>query len=153
MTKQRRKPNNPLRRAHTNNKQVLKSLAVAYVANAEHANKYVSLIDLNGNERPVTKIMNDAISMYPYKWFVYLIIGCYDGKGNREIKIDYVPCAKPYLQSELPEYLNERHQKFIGDVKSKSVDISFVGWVARASGRELERDELFNIFEKLKAWV
>ena len=34
----------------------------------------------------------------------------------------------------------------------KMFRIEFGGWIARASGRELEPIEMFNMFDKLEAW-
>ena len=58
-----------------------------------------------------------------------------------------------YYQSDLPIHLNHAHQEFLGDVGSKNTQINYAGWIARASGRELDQEEIFNIFEKLGAWA
>ena len=100
----------------------------------------------------ITQRVSDAITNFRYKWSIYLVVGCLNSKGEEELKIDHALMSEPYLQSELVGYLNDRHQDFIGDLKSKNVKMSFAGWVARPSGRELEPEELYNIFNKLNAW-
>lgn len=151
--KTRNKKYNRVEAVRKNNERILKGFAVAFVANDKSSKEPIKLINLKGDERPVTKTMSEAITVFRYKWFIYLVVGCFNSKGERELKIDYAPMKQPYLQSELVGYLNERHQNFIGDLKAKNVNINFAGWIAKPSGRELEPEELYTIFDKLGAWV
>lgn len=153
MNKPRNKKYNRVEAVRKNNERILKGFAVAFIANDNSSKEPIKLINLKGDEMPITKTMSDAITVFRYKWFVYLVVGCFNSKGEQELKIDYAPMKEPYLQSELVGYLNERHQNFIGDLKSKNVKMNFAGWIAKPSGRELEPEELYNIFDKLGAWV
>lgn len=150
--KKRNKKHNRVEAARKNNMRVLKGFAIAFVANDKSSKQPIKLINLKGEERPITKTMSDAITVFRYKWSIYLVVGCFNSKGEQELKIDYAVMTEPYLQSELVGYLNERHQNFIGDLKSKNVNMAFAGWIAKPSGRELEPEELYYIFNKLGAW-
>ena len=147
-----RKKYNPLKHVQLNNERILKGFAVTFVANDKSSNNPIKLINLKGDERTVTKTMNEAITVFRYKWFMYLVVGCFNSKGERELKIDYVPCKQPYLQSELVGYLNERHQNFMQDLKAKNVNINWAGWLAKPCGREFSPEEIYNIFDKQGAW-
>jgi len=149
----RNKKFNRVEAVRKNNERILKGFAVAFIANDNSSKEPIKLINLKGDEMPITKTMSDAITVFRYKWFIYLVVGCFNSKGERELKIDYAPMKEPYLQSELVGYLNERHQNFIGDLKSKNVKMNFAGWIAKPSGRELEPEELYKIFDKLGAWA
>jgi len=152
MSKVRKKKHNPVEAVRKNNIRVLKGFAIAFIANDKSSKEPIKLVNLKGDERPVTKTMAEAITYFRYKWAIYLVVGCFNSKGDQELKIDYAVMTEPYLQSELVGYLNERHQNFISDLKSKNVNIQFAGWVAKPSGRELDPEELYTIFNKLEAW-
>jgi hypothetical protein len=152
MKKSRNKKYNPLEVARKNNIRILRGFAIAFVANDSSSNQPIKLVNLKGEERPVTKTMEQAITRFRYQWAIYLVVGCHNSKGEKELKIDYALMTEPYLQGDLVEYLNERHQSFIKDLKSKNVVMNFAGWIARPSGRELEPEELYTIFDKLEAW-
>ena len=148
----RNKKYNPIKAVQLNNERVLKGFAVAFFASDSVPKQPIKLVNLDGDERPVTKTMSEALSLFRYKWFIYLVVGCHNSKGDRELKIDYVPCKEPYLQSELVGYLNKRHQAFINTLKDQNVRMDFAGWVAKPCGRELDPDELYNIFRKVGAF-
>ncbi len=150
--KKRTKKYDSVKSAQLVNQHILKSMAVTFVARDDKNKPPVSLVNLKGDNLPISRNTASAISDYRYKWFIYLAVGCYNSKGEQEIKVDYVKLTTPYLQSELVEYLNERHQEFIGDLQSKNVKLAFGGWIARASGRELTLKEIDVIFEKQNAW-
>ena len=152
MKKRRSKGYNKFRTVNTINKSALDDLAVAYVSNGDSERRSVVLIDLKGNEVSFKRSMLGTISVFQYRWCVHLIVGCHDSRGHQEIKIDDVQFTSLCSQKDLPDYLNDRHQEFISNLRRMNVDISFVGWVARAKGRELKEVELFNIFKNLEAW-
>jgi hypothetical protein len=150
--KKRNKKFNAVEAVRMNNIRVLKSIAIAFVAGDNSEKEPIKLINLKGDEMRITQTMSDAITHFRYKWSIYLVVGCFNSKGEEELKIDYAVMTEPYLQSELVGYLNDRHQTFIGDLKSKNVRMSWAGWIARPSGRELEPEELYKMFNKLEAW-
>lgn len=153
--KKRNKKHNKVEAIRRNNSRILKGFAVAFTTGVgatpspEHP---IKLINLNGELMQITQTMAHAIADFKYKWFVYLVVGCYNSKGNRELKIDRVPCTEPYLQSELVEYLNTRHSSMITDLTSKNVRIEFVGWIAKPSGAEFTDEKLYDIFEGFGSW-
>ena len=151
MAKKRNKKHNPMRWAELATKGALNGLALVYVANGANTND-VLLTDLTGYQVEFKKSIYDAVSDFKHKWIVNLVIGCHDSRGNKEVKISDFVCDQPYYQSDLPEHLNHTHQEFLKDVQSKNTQINYAGWIARASGRELDQKEIFNIFEKLGAW-
>ena len=134
------------------NEQILKGFAVAYFVNDSVPKQDIILIDLKGNRKPVTKTMSDAITLHRYKWQVYLCAGCLNSKNEKELKIEPVSCNQPYLQGELVEFLNNQHQALFNSLREKNVRVEFGGWIARAAGKELETEEVYNIFDNLKAW-
>ena len=153
MTKKKRnKKFNAVESARITNMAKLKNVAVAFVTNDMRLEEPVKLVKINGDELPVTNATYKALTDFRYKWSIYLIVGCFNSKGDDEIKIDYAFMTELYFQSELVHYLNERHQIFINDLRSKNVNISFAGWVARPTGREINPEELYEIFRKQKAW-
>jgi hypothetical protein len=152
MARKRNKKYNHTESMRKDNMRALKGVAVTFVTDGGKAKDPVKLVNLKGDEMSITQRVSDAITNFRYKWSIYLVVGCLNSKGEEELKIDHALMSEPYLQSELVGYLNDRHQDFIGDLKSKNVKMSFAGWVARPSGRELEPEELYNIFNKLNAW-
>jgi hypothetical protein len=149
--KKRNKKFNHVKAATIVAQQALKNLAVAKVVNDSN-DQPIALINMKGDKLGITHGIASAISDFRFKWSIYLVIGTTSRRNNKELKIDHVPCAEPYLQSELVGYLNKRHQDFIADLVSKNVRMDFAGWIAKPSGREIEPEELFDIFYNLGAW-
>ena len=152
MTKKRVKKYNRVEAVRRNNERILKRLAVCYFVNDSTPKQDIILTNLKGERAHITKTISDAITCHRYKWQIYLCAGTTNTKGEKELKVEPVMCKQPYLQSELVGFLNEQHSAFFADLKSKNVRIEFGGWIARASGRELEPIEMFNMFDKLEAW-
>lgn len=149
--KKRNKKHNPVEAARKNNLRILKGFAVAFIANDKSSKEPIKLINLKGDERPVTKTMSDAITVFRYKWSVMLAIFCIE-KGKETCKFEIVEFKQPYLQSELVGYLNERHQAFIVKQKKMNVRMVGAGWLASPVGRDFTSEEAGDIFKKLGAW-
>ncbi len=130
----------------------LSNLVIAAIADDEVSEPTVKVTNLKGDELKVSTAVAMAASNFSYKWDITLAVGCYDSKGYKEIKFDYVPLLTPIKQRDLNAYLNERHTDFINDLRNKNVRIHFVGWTARANGRGLTDNEIDVIFDKLNAW-
>ena len=94
---------------------------------------------------PVTKTMSDAITLFRYKWSVILAVFCIE-KNQDTCKLEIVEFKHPYIQSELVEYLNERHQAFIEKQKKMNVNMVGAGWIASPVGRDFTSDEAGDIF-------
>ena len=152
MIKKRVKKYNSVEAARKNNERILKGFAVCYFVNDNTPKQDIILTNLKGERVQITKTMSEAITCHRYKWQIYLCAGTVNTKDEKELKVEPVVCKQPYLQSELVGFLNEQHSAFFADLKSKNVRIEFGGWIARASGRELEPKEMFNMFDKLEAW-
>lgn len=146
--KKRNKKYNPVKHVQLNNERILKGFAVAYIAN-ETPNNPIMLIDLKGNERPVTKTMSDALTKLRYKWSIYLCVFGLNG-DEKYTKSKIVICPEPYLQSELVVFLNNEHQKLMKEFNQ--AHIYGAGWLASAVGRDFTEGESFEIFNKLGAW-
>lgn len=151
--KKRNKKYNRVESVRKSNERILKGFAIAYFVNDSIDKQDIILTNLKGDKMPVTKTMADAITHHRYKWEIYLCAGCLNTRQEKEIKVEPVVCSQYYLQSELVGLLNELHQNFFNDLKSKNVRLEWGGWIARASGRELNTKELFDIFDKLGAWA
>ena len=149
--KKRNKKFNHVKAATIVARQALKNLAVAKVVNDSN-DQPIALIDIKGNKVGITRTIANTIADFRFKWSIYLVIGTTSRRNNKELKIDHVPCAEPYLQSELVGYLNKRHQDFIAELLGKGVRLDFAGWIAKPSGRELEPEEFFDIFYNLGGW-
>lgn len=147
----RNKKYNPVKLALMNNEHILKSFAVSFVANDSSSKEPIKLINLKGEEFRVTSTMADAITKFRYKWSIMLAVFCIE-KGIQTCKLQLVSCKERYLQSDLPDFLNAEHKKFIEKQKDKNVNIVGAGWVASPVGRDFSEDEVGNIFTKIKAW-
>ena len=136
------------------NKQALANTCICFMTGCDdNTSVPIKLTTTKGKEIAVTPEIHNAVTRYRYKWFIYMIVGCYNSKGEKELKIDYAPMKDEYYQKDLVSYLNNRHGEFVRDLKSKNVNIQFVGWVAKISGKELTPEELFNLFENLGGWA
>ena len=152
MTKKRVKKYNRVEAARKNNERILKGLAVCYFVNDKIPRQDIILTNLKGERAQITSERKEAIIYHRHKWKVHLCAGTLDSKGEQGLKIEHVDSNGFCLQSELVDFLNEQHSAFFADLKSKNVRIEFGGWIARASGRELEPTEMLNMFDKLEAW-
>tara|TARA_R110000744_G_scaffold97514_1_gene188431 strand:- start:1564 stop:2019 length:456 start_codon:yes stop_codon:yes gene_type:complete len=149
--KKRNKKYNPVEAVRKNNERILKGFAVAFIANDKSSSDPIKLINLKGDEMPITKTMSDAITVFRYRWSVMLAVFCLEKKKNT-CKLQIVEFKQPYLQSELVGYLNDRHQEFIKTLKDKNVNIVGAGWLASPVGRDFSTEETGMIFNKLEAW-
>lgn len=146
--KKRNKKYNPIKFVQVNNERILKGFAVAYIAN-DVPNNPIMLIDLKGNEKPVTKTMSDALTKFRYKWCIYLCVFGLDGQ-DKYTKSKVVECSEPYLQSDLVVFLNTEHQKMMKEFNQNH--IYGAGWIASPVGIDFSEKEAFDIFDKLGAW-
>ncbi|GEM_PF-5260707 len=133
------------------NRQIFKNTCMFFIINSKNPS-YVKLLTDSGKELKVTQKINNALSNFRYKWTIYMVVGCYNSKGEEELKIDTVVMKQEYYQKDLVDYLNEQHKEFIQQMLDKNVKISFVGWVAKLSGKELTPEQLFNLFKKYGGW-
>ena len=150
MGDKRNKPHNPRRWVQANNERILKGFAVGYVANGTTKHNPISLINLRGDELPVTKTMNDALSLFRYKWSIYLAVFGVDESGKRYTKSEVVTCKVPTLQSDLVSYLNDRHQDLMKKFNHKQM--VGAGWIAQPTGKDFSEKDAFGVFENLGAW-
>lgn len=147
MATKRKKPHDPRRWVQANNERILKGFAVGYVASGTTKHNPISLIDLKGNELPITKTMNDALSLFRYKWSIYLSVLGVDSEGKRYSKSEVVTCKVPTLQSDLVKYLNDRHQALIKGFNPNH--ICSAAWIAQPTGKDFTEKEAFDIFVRL----
>ena len=108
--------------------------------------------DRKGNEINVSPLTMRAIADTPQKWTLHLICGCYDSKGNQDIKELIVGNNQYLYHYQLLDSIREEQAKQIKDLNSKNVKILFVGWIAFAQGEELSSSEVDVILEKIGAW-
>ena len=92
--------------------------------------------------------MADLISRHHYKWSVYMSVFGFD--GTKYSKSESLLCDEHINQSELVEYLNDKHQAMIENFNP--LHICGAGWIAQPSGYDFSEKEAGNIFYKLGAW-
>lgn len=149
--KKRSKKYNPLKSAQVINEHVLKGCAISYFANDEISDQDIILTDLNGVKLNVTRNIANAITDFPYRWSIMLGVFCIE-KGLKTCKFELVNFKERYLQSELVNILNDKHQEFINKQKDKNVNMTGAGWIASPVGRDFSEDEAGIIFEKINAF-
>ena len=151
MTKKRNKKYNPVESARKINMALLKNTAVSFITKDVNAIDPCKLITLTGNEIEVTNNIYNALAAFRYKWSVMITVFCIE-KNKNTCKMEIVNFTTPYLQSELVEFLNDKHQAYIKKFQKLNVHIVGAGWLASPVGHDFETEEVGYIFNKLKAW-
>ena len=139
---------NILKRQIARDKKQLETLAIAYVAKGESEPYHAVLIDLAGNQVSLSKSMADLISRHHYKWSVYMSVFGFD--GTKYSKSESLLCDEHINQSELVEYLNDKHQAMIKNFNP--LHLCGAGWIAQPSGYDFSETDAGYIFYKLGAW-
>ncbi len=85
--KNRNKKYNRVEAVRKNNERILKGFAVAFVANDNSSSDPIKLINLTGDEMPITKTMSDAISVFRSSGlFIWLLVASIQ-KANKNLKL------------------------------------------------------------------
>ena len=103
---------------------------------------------------PIGQSVAFALNKIKHRWQILLLAIGEDSNGKKYFKVDPVQLKTEMLQSELVEYLNDRHKSFIEKSFNKS-HLTNVAWVAQPNGWELDNftdDDLSRIIDIKDAW-
>ena len=132
----------------------LKNLAVWHSHNTE--SEYTAeLINVKSyNTIPVGESTVFAITKIKHKWQVLLLAIGEDDSGKKYFKVDPVQIINEMYQSDLAEYLDERHKNFVAKSFNKN-HLTNVAWLAVMNGFEADKitDEMIdNLITYKNAW-
>lgn len=144
-----RKKYNPNKGKELTAKRAMRHLHVAFVTGA-NMDKCVLIDSRDGTIYNPTQIIADAITKLPFHWTLHLA-----GFGRKEngiefMEVEVITTRNKYLQSDLVDYLNDRHQALIKGMNQNR--LVGAGWLANISGRVLDEPKLIELFQKLGAW-
>lgn len=123
--------------------------AIAYATN--QGDKCTHLVRVSDQKlvKP-TKFEADSLTQNRFHWTMHLAVFGRKENGTEYMEYEVIRTSGQYLQSELVNYFNDRHQEFIQSFnKSRIIG---AGWIATMSNRDLTEDQLHHIFTKLNAW-
>lgn len=144
-----RKKYNPNKGKELRAVRAMRHLHVAFVTGS-NMDKCVLIDSRDGALCNPTQVIADVITKVPFHWTLHLA-----GFGRKESGLEFmeyevITTQNKYLQSDLVDYLNDRHQALIKGMNQNR--LIGAGWLANISGRELEETKLIELFQKLEAW-
>lgn len=132
----------------------LKNLAVWHSHNTE-SDYTAELINLkNFMSLKVDESKVFAVTKIRHKWQIILLAIGQDDTGKKYFKVDPVQIINEMYQSDLAEYLDTRHKKFVGDKFNKN-HLTNVAWLAVPDGSIADRitdEQLDKLITFKKAW-
>jgi hypothetical protein len=151
--KKPRKQRNHVESVRKRNEFILRNYCLAQITSLEHDNATPRLFNLQqGIENKLSENFKDALSAFPYQWIIHLCVGCEDSKGNNEIKEVVVAPPGCHFYYNIWDSVASYHKKMINELLDKRVRIKFIGLISRPSGRELQSEEIYSLFDKLGGW-
>lgn len=138
MPAKRNKKYNPMKGALSSARIGLKNLAVWHSHNTE--SEYTAeLINVKSyNTIPVGESTVFAITKIKHKWQVLLLAIGEDDSGKKYFKVDPVQIINEMYQSDLAEYLDQRHKDFVAKSFNKN-HLTNVAWIAVPNGFEADK--------------
>ncbi len=141
----RNKKYNPMEYAKKSAKVGLRKLAVWHSqrTESEYTAEVVNYKTLKSEA--VGPSLATAITKMRHKWQILLLAIGEDETGRKYFKVDPVQVKHEMFQSELAEYLDERHKDFIAKSFNKN-HLTNVAWLAVPNGSEADNisDELID---------
>lgn len=151
--KKPRKQRNLIEAVRKRNEYILKDYCVAQITSLEVDNATPRLFNLHKDKEAImSETFKDALRVFPYQWVIYLCVGCEDSKGNNEIKEVVVAPPGRHIYANIWDSVASYHKEMVKDLLDKNVRIKFLGWISRPSGRELQSEEIYSLFDKLGGW-
>lgn len=152
--KKRAKKYNAMEKAKASARVGLKNLGVWHSekTESEYTAEIVNYKHLK-NE-PIGESMAFAVINIRHKWQVLLLAIGEDDSGRKYFKVDPVQLKHEMYQSDLAEYLNQRHKDFINKQFNKN-HLANVAWLAVPTGHEADNitDEMLDKLITFKnAW-
>jgi hypothetical protein len=145
--KARNKKYNPLRVSILKAERVLSGYCII---NVNNQGGLCRLVKLNGEEVVVTQAIHETLTLTRFNWSIYMAVFGINGDQNY-IKANIVISDKPYLQSELIEFLNKEHQKIIKGFNPSQ--LCGFGWLASPTGHDFTEEHAYRLFDKYGAFT
>ena len=152
--KKRNKKYNPVKGAVKSAKVGLRDLGVWHSekAESEYTAEIVNYKKLK--DEPIGKSMAFAVINIKHKWQILLLAIGEDDNGRKYFKVDPVQIKHEMYQSDLAEYLDQRHKDFINKSFNKN-HLTNVAWLAVMIGSDADSitDEMLDKLITFKnAW-
>jgi len=145
--KARNKKYNPQRVSVLKAERVLSRYCIINVNNQGGACR---LLKLNGDEVIVTPAIHETLTLTKFNWSIYMAgFGIYGNQNYTKSKI--AVAAKPYLQSELIEFLNDEHQKLLREFNPSQ--LCGFGWLASPTGHDFTEEQAYKLFDRHGAFT
>jgi hypothetical protein len=139
----RRKKHNPTGRYIRVARAALKGLAVVWTDETKHC----LMMDVKSKKSvTVTEVLAKAFSEVQHNWSIIIAVMGKQPDGKVYMKSEQITTSQPYYQSELADYLNERHQQLIKQMNSNCM--VGVGWAAAPNGYEWTESEAFELLSQ-----
>lgn len=151
-TKKRSKRYNKMDAALASARLGLKDLAVFH-SEHENSDKYTAhMVNYKTtSKQKVSQSMAFALNNIRHKWNVHLLAIGVESNGKSRFEIDYVKIKEPLLQSDLVDYLNDRHDEFAEQFKKRNT-LTNLAWLAVPNGNDVEPEQIDSILTKFGAW-
>ena len=133
----RNKRYNPMKGALASARVGLRHLAVWHNHNTE--SEYTAeIVNVNSfKSLDIGKSMAFAVTQVRHKWQILLLAIGEDDNGKKYFKVDPVQVINEMYQSDLAEYLDQRHKDFVAKSFNKS-HLTNVAWLAMPNGIEAD---------------
>ncbi|QDP46603.1 MAG: hypothetical protein Tp1137MES00d2C23059491_22 [Prokaryotic dsDNA virus sp.] len=137
MAKKRNKKYNAMKGAIKSAKVGLRNLGVWHSqrTDSEYTAEVVNYKTLKSED--VGRSMVFAITKVRHKWQILLLAIGEDDSGKKYFKVDPVQIKHEMFQSDLAEYLDQRHKYFIAKSFNKN-HLTNVAWLAVPNGSEAD---------------
>jgi hypothetical protein len=145
--KARNKKYNPLRVAILKAERVLSGYCII---NVNNQGGVCRLLKLNGDEVMVTQAIHHTLTLTKFNWSIYMAAFGINGTENYT-KSKIAISDKPYLQSELIEFLNYEHQKILKGFNPSQ--LCGFGWIASPTGHDFTEEHAYQLFERYGAFT
>jgi hypothetical protein len=135
--------NNKLLRAIRTAESILKHFCIINVNNQDGLCRLLKLH--NGEEVAVTQDVYNSLTYTRFNWSIYIAGFGFKGSENYT-KSKIVISDKPYLQSELIEFLNAEHKKLLQSFNPSQ--LCGFGWLASPTCHDFTEEQAFKLFEQ-----
>lgn len=144
-----RKKYNPNKGKEMRARKALKHVHVAFIT-GQNMNGCVLIDSRDNGLIPPTQIIADVLTKVPFHWTLHLAGFGRKENGQEFMEYEVITTQNRYLQSDLVEYLNDRHAELLKGMNQKR--LVGAGWLANISNQELDEATLISVFQSLDAW-
>lgn len=151
-TKKRNKRYNKMDGALASARVGLRGLAIFHSEHDNNEDYAAHVVNYKtASKHRVGESMAFALNSVRHLWNVHLLAIGRESNGKNRLEIDYAKIKQPLLQSDLVEYLNERHNEFAEQFKQRNT-LTNLAWLAVPNGDDVEPEQIDNILTKFGAW-